>query len=225
MLRRSLRPYYKQLSEFERGRIIGLKEKRHEGSGRPRAAADREDRLIVKSAVTAPDSSLSTIRRATRTRVPIHRWLIEENLRSNRPLYHLPFTPVPVEPYYRGAWLDQRYIYTPSVRRGPSENCFATVPFAVPCLIFQQDNARPHTTRVVMQCLTAGKTLFWPARFLSNRACQRCVMGRRLYLPVNNDDLVRQLEQIWQKIPQDALSLFATSCGSLHLARVGSTPY
>ncbi|GFS56436.1 HTH_Tnp_Tc3_2 domain-containing protein [Trichonephila clavipes] len=94
--------------EFERGRIIGLKEaggtnwriarhmglsdtairrcwqewvnncrfQRHDGSGRPRAQADREDRLIVKSAVTAPNSLLSSIRRAARIRVPtmtIHR--------------------------------------------------------------------------------------------------------------------------------------------------------
>ncbi|GFX69521.1 transposable element Tcb2 transposase [Trichonephila clavipes] len=35
---------------------------RHDGSGRPRVTADREDRLIVISAVTTPDSSLSTIR-------------------------------------------------------------------------------------------------------------------------------------------------------------------
>ncbi|GFW09910.1 HTH_Tnp_Tc3_2 domain-containing protein [Trichonephila clavipes] len=41
----------------------------YDGSGQPTATADREDRLIVRSAVTTPDSSLSTIRRATRTRV------------------------------------------------------------------------------------------------------------------------------------------------------------
>ncbi|GFT67634.1 hypothetical protein TNCV_2361871 [Trichonephila clavipes] len=33
----------------------------HEVNGLPRATADREDRLIVRSAVTAPDSSLSTL--------------------------------------------------------------------------------------------------------------------------------------------------------------------
>ncbi|GFW91970.1 HTH_Tnp_Tc3_2 domain-containing protein [Trichonephila clavipes] len=99
MPRRGIRAHYEQLSEFERGRIIELKEggwanrriarqmarsdaairrcwqewvennrfQRHDGSGRPRATADREDRLIVRSADTAPDSSLSTIRRTTRT--------------------------------------------------------------------------------------------------------------------------------------------------------------
>ncbi|GFW51753.1 HTH_Tnp_Tc3_2 domain-containing protein [Trichonephila clavipes] len=97
-------------SQFERGRIIGLKEagrhicrsyaairrfwqqwaykdilQRHDGSGRPRATADREDRFIVRLDVTVPDSSLSTIRSATRTQVStttIHRRLIERKLRS-----------------------------------------------------------------------------------------------------------------------------------------------
>ncbi|GFW48810.1 HTH_Tnp_Tc3_2 domain-containing protein [Trichonephila clavipes] len=123
-----IRAHYEQLSEFERGHIIELKEagranrriarhmgrsdaairkcwqewvengrfQRHDGSGRPREKADREDKMIVKSAVTASESSLSTIRRTTRTRVStmtIHRWLIERNLRSYRPLRHLPFAP------------------------------------------------------------------------------------------------------------------------------------
>ncbi|GFY06000.1 HTH_Tnp_Tc3_2 domain-containing protein [Trichonephila clavipes] len=92
---RGIRAHYEQLTEFERGRIIELKEaewvengrfQRHDGSGRIR----------VRSAVTASDSSLSTIRRTTRTRVStmtIHRRLIEQNLLSYRPLRHLPFTP------------------------------------------------------------------------------------------------------------------------------------
>ncbi|GFX87473.1 HTH_Tnp_Tc3_2 domain-containing protein [Trichonephila clavipes] len=58
---------------------------RQDDSGRPKATAGREDRLIVISAATAHDSSLSTIRGVTRTRVStmtIHRRLIERNLRS-----------------------------------------------------------------------------------------------------------------------------------------------
>ncbi|GFX62351.1 transposable element Tc1 transposase [Trichonephila clavipes] len=39
------------------------------------------------------------------------------------------------------------------VRRRHFENCFATVPFAVPGPYFQQDNAKPHTTRVAINCL------------------------------------------------------------------------
>ncbi|GFW79559.1 hypothetical protein TNCV_128641 [Trichonephila clavipes] len=43
----------------------------HNGSGRPRATAGREDRLVVKSAVKAPDSLVLTIGRTNRTRVSI----------------------------------------------------------------------------------------------------------------------------------------------------------
>ncbi|GFW76369.1 HTH_Tnp_Tc3_2 domain-containing protein [Trichonephila clavipes] len=67
-----------------------------DSSGRPRATADRKNRLIFRSAVTASNSSLSTVRRTTRTRMStmtIHRRLIEQNLRSYRPLRHLPSTP------------------------------------------------------------------------------------------------------------------------------------
>nr|XP_042913807.1 uncharacterized protein LOC122273897 [Parasteatoda tepidariorum] len=120
--------HYEKLSEFDRSRIIGLKEDgwtnrsiaRHlsrsdaairrcwqgwlengrvqcqDGSGRPRATTESEDRVIVRAAVTAPYSSLSTIRRSTQTPVStmtIHRRLRERNLRSRRPLHHLPLTP------------------------------------------------------------------------------------------------------------------------------------
>ncbi|GFX66075.1 HTH_Tnp_Tc3_2 domain-containing protein [Trichonephila clavipes] len=69
---------------------------RHDGCGRPIATADQEDRLIVKSAVTTLDSSLSTLRRAIRTRVftmTIYRRMREQNLLSYRPLRPLPLTP------------------------------------------------------------------------------------------------------------------------------------
>ncbi|GFT26928.1 HTH_Tnp_Tc3_2 domain-containing protein [Trichonephila clavipes] len=117
MPRCRIRVHCEQLSEFERGRIIELKEggwangrivhhmgrsdtairrcwqewvdngrfQCHEGSGRPKATVDQEDRFIVISAVTALDSLLSTIRRMALTRVStinIRRRLIERNLRS-----------------------------------------------------------------------------------------------------------------------------------------------
>ncbi|GFX47732.1 HTH_Tnp_Tc3_2 domain-containing protein [Trichonephila clavipes] len=88
MLHRRIRAHHEQISEFERGCIIGLREEgwanrriaghmdrsdatirrcwqewednsrlqRHGGSGWPRAIADQEDILTVRSAVTALDS-------------------------------------------------------------------------------------------------------------------------------------------------------------------------
>ncbi|GFS67791.1 HTH_Tnp_Tc3_2 domain-containing protein [Trichonephila clavipes] len=60
------------------------------------ATLGTKDRLIFRSAVTTPDSPFLTIRRATHTRVAtmtIYRRLIERNVRSYRPIRHLPFTP------------------------------------------------------------------------------------------------------------------------------------
>ncbi|GFV41582.1 hypothetical protein TNCV_3627331 [Trichonephila clavipes] len=45
-----------------------------------------------------------------------------------------------------------------------SENCFSTVTFAVPWPYFTQENARPHMTRVTMNCLAACQTLPWSSR-------------------------------------------------------------
>ncbi|GFY04169.1 uncharacterized protein TNCV_1199471 [Trichonephila clavipes] len=69
---------------------------RHDLSSRPKATADQEHRLIVRFAVTASDSSLSTIRHATRKRVSIiitYIRLIVRNLYSYSPIRHLPYTP------------------------------------------------------------------------------------------------------------------------------------
>ncbi|GFX08544.1 HTH_Tnp_Tc3_2 domain-containing protein [Trichonephila clavipes] len=76
-------------------RVENGKFQRHDGSGRARTTAGQEDRLIVRSAVIALDSSLTTIRRTTRTRaspMTINRRLTERNLRSYPPLRHLLFT-------------------------------------------------------------------------------------------------------------------------------------
>ncbi|GFY11380.1 uncharacterized protein TNCV_3182261 [Trichonephila clavipes] len=69
---------------------------RYDGSGRPRAKADREDRLNVRSVVTAPDSSLLTIRFSPQVQVfnmTIDRRLVEQKLCSYRLLRYLPVTP------------------------------------------------------------------------------------------------------------------------------------
>ncbi|GFU67174.1 transposable element Tc1 transposase [Trichonephila clavipes] len=61
-------------------------------------------------------------------------------------------------------------------------------------LIFQQDNARPHMACVAINSLTACQTLPWPARLPDLSPIEHVwdTMGRRLHLPGNVDDLVRQ---------------------------------
>ncbi|GFS65977.1 transposable element Tcb1 transposase [Trichonephila clavipes] len=72
-----------------------------------------------------------------------------------------------------------------------------------------------------MNCLTAYQALLWPARSPDLSVIEHVwnMMGRRLHLPGNADDLARQLEQIWQEIPQEIIRVlyhYATSCGNLH---------
>ncbi|GFU48893.1 transposable element Tc1 transposase [Trichonephila clavipes] len=87
-----------------------------------------------------------------------------------------------------------------------------------PGFIFQQDNAKQHTTRFAMNCFPTYETLPWPSRSPDPSPIKHVwdMMGRRMHLPGNVDDLARQLEQFWQKIPQEILSLYVTLCGSLH---------
>ncbi|GFV88813.1 HTH_Tnp_Tc3_2 domain-containing protein [Trichonephila clavipes] len=95
-LRRNRRQY-EQLTDFDRGRIIGLKSSG--GSGRPRNTNDREDRAIRRVATSAPTTSLASIQRhlpPSRHPVPSRetiKRLTEVGLRSRRPLRRLPLTP------------------------------------------------------------------------------------------------------------------------------------
>ncbi|GFY10656.1 transposable element Tc1 transposase [Trichonephila clavipes] len=55
------------IKDADKNGVDGGRFQRHDGNGRHKAIEDRENRLIVGSTVTALDSSLSTIRRATHT--------------------------------------------------------------------------------------------------------------------------------------------------------------
>ncbi|GFX61079.1 HTH_Tnp_Tc3_2 domain-containing protein [Trichonephila clavipes] len=278
-----IRAHYEQLSEFEKGLIIGLKEASranrriarhmgrsdaairrcwqewldngrfqcHDGSGQPRATADREDRLIVRSAVTISDSSLSTVSQATtRTRVcntTIHRQLMEQNLRSYRPLHHLPLTPAHCRA--RLQWCLALSGWNPAEGGFivfSEESRFQMCP----------DDHRKRVCRPPGQCDDPAFTIsrhtgpstksyglnrhfFWSSLELEKHFQGQSdlsliehvwdMMGRRLYLLWNIDDLARQLEQIWQEIPQVTIGVLyhsmprhVTACIQ---ARGGLTPY
>ncbi|GFV21518.1 transposable element Tc1 transposase [Trichonephila clavipes] len=100
-----------------------------------------------------------------------------------------------------------------------------------PGLIFQQDKTRSHTARVAINCLTAYQTLLWPSKSSDPSPIEHVqyMMRRRLHLPGNVDDLARQLEKIWQEIPQETIRVlyYSMSCrvAACIQARGGSTPY
>ncbi|UYV83825.1 hypothetical protein LAZ67_X000316 [Cordylochernes scorpioides] len=239
---------------------------RQDGSGRPKATTEREDRAIVRMAVAAPESTLSTIQRVTGTQVSkmtINRRLRERNLRARRPLRCLPLTPVHRQLRLQWFLSDEfRFLLCPDDRRkrvwrrpgqhvdpgltvehytGPQQGVMVwgaisydsrtpsvvipgtltaqryvddilrpvLLPFLShhPGLTFQQDNARPHTARVTMDCLQSCRTLPWPARSPELSPIEHIwdVMGRRLQPFRNVDYLARQLETIWQEIPQHTI--------------------
>ncbi|GFV94841.1 transposable element Tcb1 transposase [Trichonephila clavipes] len=89
-----------------------------------------------------------------------------------------------------------------------------------PGLIFQQDNAKLHTTRVAINCFTAYQTLPWPARSLSNRACPVYNGKATASTRGDVDDLVRQMKQIWQEIQQETIRELHHS-----MPHRGTTPY
>ena len=93
-----------------------------------------------------------------------------------------------------------------------------------PGLIFQHDNARPHTTRVAINCLQAGPILPWSAWSPNHRAH----LGR-LQPSRNIEELLQQLKTIWKKILQDNIQyLYQSRLCQMTVcikAKGGPTPY
>ncbi|UYV84223.1 hypothetical protein LAZ67_X001577 [Cordylochernes scorpioides] len=190
---------------------------RQDGSGRPRATTEREDRAIVRMAVAAPESTLSTIQRVTGTQVS----KMTINRRPRAESKSSPTVTMPT-PHTRATTIfsdESRFLLCPDDRRkrvwrrpgqrvdpgltvehhtGPQQGVMvwstisfdSRTPLVVipgtltaqryvddilrpvllpflsyhPGLTFQQDNARPHTARVTMDCLQSCRNLSWPAR-------------------------------------------------------------
>ncbi|GFV77702.1 transposable element Tcb2 transposase [Trichonephila clavipes] len=130
---RRFRKQYEQLSQFERGRIIGMMEAgwsarqvacqlemsftRRQGSGRHLQTSRREDRHIERNACVQPTASSVAIQAqvapslgapvSSRT---IRRRLVEGHLGSWRPLRVLPLTPI--HRRLRLEWCHARGIWT-----------------------------------------------------------------------------------------------------------------
>ncbi|GFV86872.1 transposable element Tc1 transposase [Trichonephila clavipes] len=93
------------------------------------------------------------------------------------------------------------------------------------------DNAKPHTARVAMNCLTARQTILRPDSLLYLSPIEHVwdMRGRRLHLLGNVDDPALQLENIWQYVLQETIRVLYYSMPRRVVAclraRGGSTPY
>ncbi|GFS56514.1 transposable element Tcb1 transposase [Trichonephila clavipes] len=88
-----------------------------------------------------------------------------------------------------------------------------------------------HNAKELIEQVVLYQTLPWPARLPDPSLIEHVwdILGRRLHLPGNVDDLARQLEQIWQEIPQETIRVpyhsMPRRVAACILARGGSTPY
>ncbi|GFW26493.1 transposable element Tcb1 transposase [Trichonephila clavipes] len=101
----------------------------------------------------------------------------------------------------------------------------------LPGAIFQQDNARSHTARVLQDCLRTVTTLPWPARSPDLSLIEHIWdhLGRRGGHPTSLNELKAKLQQIWSEMSQDIIqNLYASMpdrIASYIYARGGSTGY
>ncbi|GFX88964.1 transposable element Tcb2 transposase [Trichonephila clavipes] len=139
---RHFRRQYEQLSQFERGRIIGMMEAGWSARrvARPLGLSDyvrpRGERLNPTFALQRHIAPIAGV---------MVRGVIAYNARS--PLVMI-----------RGTMASQRYVHDilqphvlPLMQR-------------LPGALFQQDNAQPHTARMSQNCLRTVTSLPWPAR-------------------------------------------------------------
>ncbi|GFU79531.1 DDE_3 domain-containing protein [Trichonephila clavipes] len=83
----------------------------------------------------------------------------------------------------------------------------------LPWAIFQQDNARPHTTRVAQDFLRHFQTFPWPARSpdLSPVEHVRDQLKRQMPSCHSVHDLVLAVQNLWAHLPQDNIKCLINS--------------
>ncbi|GFV31789.1 transposable element Tcb1 transposase [Trichonephila clavipes] len=83
----------------------------------------------------------------------------------------------------------------------------------LPGAIFQPDNVRPHTARVLQDCLRTVTTLHWSARSPDLSPIEHISdhLGRRVGHPTSLNELDARFQQIWNEMFQDIIqNLYAS---------------
>ncbi|GFW35355.1 transposable element Tc1 transposase [Trichonephila clavipes] len=174
------RRHFSQLSEFERGLIIGIKStgwsKRRVDGQVDRSQCGVRNCWEQRTG-EVPTRGKPGMERLGRPRGKISRHLAEANLKSKHPFRALPLTPEHRQLHLqwcqaRSMWNVtewQKVVFSDESRsddnrvrvwRRPGDGSFLN---GLPVAIFQQDNNHPHTARVAQDFVLYFQTLPWPA--------------------------------------------------------------
>ncbi|GFV51763.1 transposable element Tcb2 transposase [Trichonephila clavipes] len=160
----------------------------------------------------------------------ISRHLAEANLKSKRPFHALPLTPEHRQ--LRLQWCQatsmwnvtywQKVVFSDESRfvLGTDDNRVRVWkrpvrPFlnGLPGVIFQQDNARPHTARVAQDFLSHFQTLPWPACSLDLSPVEHVWDQLKRKMPSCHSvhDLELAVQDLWANLPQDNIRCLINS--------------
>ncbi|GFT60505.1 transposable element Tc1 transposase [Trichonephila clavipes] len=222
------RRHFSQLSEFERGKIIGMKTagwstRRDAGQvDRSECAVrncwDQWTREVTRSTIRA-DVGLAIVPQT------ISRHFAEANYKSKRPFHALPLTPAHRQ--LRLQWCQARSIdWNVTVQQiskmvvlsdesrfvlGTDDNR----PFlnGLPGAIFQQDHAHPHTARVAQDFLRPFTTIPWPARCSDLSPIEHVWYQLKWQMPTCHSvhDLELAVQYLWAHLPQDNIRCLINS--------------
>ncbi|GFV47095.1 transposable element Tcb2 transposase [Trichonephila clavipes] len=223
---------FSQLSEFERGLIIGMKTagwSTHRDAGQ----VDRSEcaikncwelwkRVVTRSTIRS-DVGVAIVSQT------ISRHLAETNLKSKSPFCALPLTPEHRK--LRLQWCQARSMWNITdwqkvvfsdefwLVLGTDDNRVRVWrrpgPFLIglPGSIFQQDNARPHTARVTQKFLRHFQTLPWPARSPDLSPVEHVWDQLKRQMPSCHSvhDLELAVQSLWAYLPQDNIRCLINS--------------
>ncbi|GFX04361.1 transposable element Tc1 transposase [Trichonephila clavipes] len=191
------RRHFSQLSEFERGLIIGMK------------TAGWSTRRVAGQ-VHRSECAVEIVGGSGHEKVPTH--LAEANLKSKRPFRALPLTPEHRQ--LRLQWCQarskcnvpdwQKVVFSDESRLvlGTDDNR----PFlnGLPGAIFQQDNSRPNTAKVAQDFLRHFQFLPWPALSPDLSPLEHVWDQLKRQMPSCHSvhDLELAVQDLWAHLPQ-----------------------
>ncbi|GFX41909.1 DDE_3 domain-containing protein [Trichonephila clavipes] len=94
----------------------------------------------------------------------------------------------------------------------------------LPGVIFQQDNARPHTARIAQNFLCHFRTLPWPARSPNLSPVEHVCYQLKRPMPSCHSvhDLELAVKDVWAHLPQDIIRCLINSMPDREVACIGA---